>query len=154
MDDDLEAIAALKYTSLVEQVSREVTADKRATNAMLAANGAVLSGRRYRADIARQIGAAEKLTRGVKDSWIELYKQKYGKMTSEHARTITAKVDPILARHQNYELQFPGEDMPPGVLKAIRRELASGIESIRADIHRELEIMVREQELRSKSEAM
>jgi hypothetical protein len=149
MYEDLEQIANLKFGKEMESISnqtREKVMEMQNEYAALTGSSGVRSGQ-HEASIGRtQIDGAEQLVRALSQIWLDLITRQKGQVSRADVPFIANKVDSY-ARTQKTNLNATFKQQRMGaIIGVLTEEAEMRMHAVAAELRRDLEIKVREQE--------
>ncbi len=142
MDDELEALASLRYGKERERIRHELESERQESVVDLARRGMTQSGMAIRANNQLRVKEAELSANALVGIWLDLIKRKYGNLSREHIDFICGQANLIVDASLGYKAP---DWAPPGAEQAVEDELGRALNSVNAGIRRDLEIMLREQ---------
>jgi nucleoside 2-deoxyribosyltransferase len=145
--EDLEALAGLRIGRTIDRVAKAHAEKLVQVNTDYAARGLANSGPIQTARLNLALDATEEISREVANTWRDLIKRKDGRLTKESVAFIMTKVTAIAhTRIASFASAHQAREgtAPPSWLQV---QLAAGIQTIVANIRRDLEIERREADL-------
>lgn len=152
MYDDLEPIAELKITKVIEESTANAERRLGETRNQMTARGKILSGAAEQAEFDIQAGTLEKVARTIADTWVDLLTKRSQELTRDDLTLIMQKVE----RYTFLQARNLGSAMlnrPGGSIVATgpnqnfwHQQADTRMRKVAGDIRRDLEIRFREQE--------
>ena len=142
---DIEQLAKLKIAKAIDQFAKENAGRTREINAEFATRGLSRSGLVDEARLKSRLQMAEGICRAISSIWLDLILKRDQGLTQESTAYIMSEVQRFADGFYRNRVQSSMTPTPKGLRRHLDEGLARGVQSIVADIRRDLEIQRREQ---------